>query len=532
MTVPPDANRNCPLPPQEVPVIPVQDAVEASRVLWHALCEGLEQRFSLFVFRGFIQPLMPVRLDDGLFTLAAPSPFHRDWVRDHYASVLEEETRQLVGARVRVSIVHDPRIVFHEAPQPTAERAAASFPDGRPQPDTAHLASAAEPNAEAQVPSPRPSAVAGRPAYRPLEASASVLRFPADRAQTSRTPPRSRLNPAYTFDDFVRGPTNEMAFAACRAVAEHPAEKYSPLFLFGGVGLGKTHLLHAIGNEALRLRPDLRVVYMSAEAWVNEYIHDIRNQRFDEFRRKYRAGCDILLLDDIQFLAGKDASQDEFFHTFNSLHENHRQIVVTSDRYPHEIEGLEERLKTRLQWGLIADVRPPELETRLAILQHKAARLGMVLSEDIQHFLAGQIQRSVRELEGALVRLNAFATLSGRILSLDEVKTQLAPMLGHKVGALHVERIMQVVSGYFDLRPSELKGKSRQRQVARARQIAMYLARQHTECSLPEIGRAFGGRDHTTVLTSVRKITGLRANDAGVQAVIGRLEKALLDPKP
>ena len=522
MTLPPDSQPKTPLPIADEPVpAAVQDEVEAAGLLWEALCEGLEKRFSLFVFRGFIRPLAPVRLDDGLFTLAAPSPFHRDWVRDHYAAVLEEETRALVGALVRVSVIHDARI-----PVPQAPVSAHDAPSG----GAADQAVARDQSSEISTRANHVPQGAAPGTNAPQTRSAPVLRFPGERARKPQPPARSRLNPAYTFEEFVSGPSNEMASAACRAVAEHPAEKYSPLFLFGGVGLGKTHLLHAIGNEALRLRPDLRVVYMSAEAWVNEYIQDIRNQRFDAFRKKYRAGCDILLLDDIQFLAGKDASQDEFFHTFNSLHENHRQIVVTSDRYPHEIEGLEERLKTRLQWGLIADVRPPELETRLAILQQKANRLGMPLSEDIQHYLASQIHRSVRELEGALVRLNAFATLSGRPLLLEDVKTQLAPMLGQKAGGLHFDRIMQVVSGYFDLRPSDLKGKSRQRQVARARQIAMYLARQHTESSLPEIGRAFGGRDHTTVLTSVRKITSLRKTDAGVQAVLGRLEKVLLTP--
>lgn len=505
MTLPSDPRKSLgaieSVPAGDPPELPSE--ADAAAYLWRALLKELERKMSVFVFRGFLEPLVPIRLDDGLLTLAAPSAFHRDWVRDHYVAVLEECARELVGTRVRLTVVHDERLA------PPSALARGEADDGAPDAGPAGAMDAPK-MAPAVLPFSRPKAPRPRG---PREPSAG----------------RGRLNPSYAFDSFVIGPSNRMAFAACQAVAEHPASKYSPLFLFGGVGLGKTHLLHAIGNAALEMHPGLRVVYMSAEEWVNEYIHEIRQQRFDEFRRRYRAGCDILLLDDIQFLAGKDASQDEFFHTFNSLYESHRQIVVTSDRYPHEIEGLEERLKTRLQWGLIADVQPPEMETRVAILQKKAEALGMPLAPDVQNYLASHIQRSVRELEGALVRLNAYASLTGEPLTLADVKEQLRPMLGKKGAGLTTERILQVVASYYDLKPGELKGQSRQRQVTRARQVAMFLARKHTGASLPEIGRSFGGRDHTTVLSSVRKIAGMNATDAGMQAVLTRLERVLLE---
>ena len=468
--------------------------VLSAEALVDAIRVELRREMSLFAFRGFFEPLVAVRLDDELLTLAAPSTFHRDWVRDHYVSQLEELASLTAGHRVKVTIIHDPRLELPEPPSPLAP-----------------------------------------PTRKPLAFKTPAFKTPAISKSNiaPSVPTKGRLAPEYTFDEFVIGPSNQMAFAAARAVAENPAEpgskgprqRYSPLFLFGGTGLGKTHLLHAIGNEAKRARPDLRVVTMSAEEWVNEYIHDIRNQRFDQFRKRYRGGCDLLLLDDVQFLAGKDASQDEFFHTFNSLYSAHRQIVVTADRYPHEIEGLEERLKTRLEWGLVADIQPPEIETRTAILQRKAVALEIDLGSDVIDYLAGEVRGSVRALEGALVRLSAFGQLTGCDIDLECARDQLKGVL-KKGGSLTLDAIVKTVSSYYDLRPSDLKGKSRRRQIARARQISMYLARRHLSLSLVELGRAFS-RDHTTVLASVRKIQDLVKTDAGIQAILTRLEKAL-----
>jgi chromosomal replication initiator protein len=475
---------------------------EAAATLLEGMLLELRSRVSLFVFRGHFEPLLPLRLDDELLTLVAPSAFHRDWLRDHYARELDEAASSAAGHDVRVTVIHDERLVPRE--QLEAARAAA-------------------PPAQGALTSPssaRAPAVAPAPAPRRLEAAPGVPRV------TRAEPVRGRLASGYTFDSFITGGSNHMAWSACHAVAEHPASRYSPLFLFGGTGLGKTHLLHAIGNAVLRTHPGLRVVYMSAEEWVNEYITEIRHRRFDEFRARYRNGCDVLLLDDIQFLAGKDSSQDEFFHTFNSLYAARRQIVVTSDRYPHEIEGLEERLKTRLQWGLIADVQPPDMETRVAILETKAESTGMDLDHDVACFLATRIVSSVRELEGALTRLHAWATLTGERITLDHAREQLRAVLGER-RALSLGAIIKAVAAYYDVRPADLSAKTRQRQITLARQVAMFLARKHLGHSLPELGRAFGGRDHTTVLASVRKIEALLAKDAGMQAVVSRLERAL-----
>jgi chromosomal replication initiator protein len=497
-------------------LIATQEAEAAAALLADTL-RNVRPRISLFVFRGFFEPLHPLRLDDALLTLVAPSDFHRDWLRDHYQDALDEAATAAAGRTVRVTVIHDPRLVPEgrlAAARETAallEREAGESTPPRPAPTFDPPTAAEAFTAPAAAALPEPST--------PFES-----RVVARRAR----PVRGTLHSRYTFDTYITGDSNRMAFAACEAVAEDPASRYSPLFLFGGTGLGKTHLLHAIGNAMLATHPGLRVVYMSAEEWVNEYITEIRHRRFDEFRARYRNGCDVLLLDDIQFLAGKDSSQDEFFHTFNSLYSSRRQIVVTSDRYPHEIEGLEERLKTRLEWGLIADVRPPDLETRFAILETKAETLGVHLEHDVLDLLATRISTSVRALEGALTRLHAWSTLTRETITVEHAREQLRAVLG-EARALTLDGVMKTVAAYYDVRVQDLVAKGRQRQIALARQVAMYLCRKHLGKSFPELGRAFGGRDHTTALSSVRKIEALLGKDAGMQAVIARLERALVE---
>jgi chromosomal replication initiator protein len=477
-------------PPQAL--APVASGTPEAAHLLSAVLERMAQRMSLFSFRGFVEPLRPRELrhlDDGGAELVvlAPSSFARDWARDHYGAELAAAATEAAGAPVRIVVEHDAAI-YHRA-----------------------------------VPTPSEAIVLPRPA-------APVVRFTPRVAPDKKRDVRpSRLSPKYAFESFVTGPSNRMAYAACTSVAEHPGARYSPLFLFGGTGLGKTHLLHAIGNEALARHPQLRVAYLTAEQWVNEYITDVHERRFEEFRRRYRDGVDLLLVDDIQFLANKTASQDEFFHTFNALYESHKQIVVTSDRYPHEIGGLEERLKTRLQWGLVADVQPPAIETRIAILQEKAHTLGCALPLDVAEHLATSITTSIRELEGALVRLSAFASLTREPIALEHAKEQLRPMLAARAAEITIPRVIEVVAAYYGLRPRDLTGPSRQRQVTRARQVAMYLVRLQLRRSLPEIGHSFGDRDHTTVLASVNKIDGLKASDAGVQAVLARLQASLFN---
>ena len=473
------------------------DSAPAARILAVVL-ERLSQRMSMFSFRGFVEPLRPVSLgpdDDGgaRLVLSAPTQFLRDWANDHYLEELAREAAAALGAPVGVRIV-----VAQATPGP---QAAAPGPPGEP-----------------LIGAPAPTAA---PYEAPAPPPATVVPFRGARERSNR------LSPRYTFESFVTGPSNRMAYAACTAVAEHPGARFTPLFLFGGTGLGKTHLLQAIGNEALAQHPQLRVAYLSAEQWVNEYIAEIQARRFDDFRRRYREGCDLLLIDDIQFLAGKNASQDEFFHTFNALYEAHKQIVVTSDRYPHEIAGLEDRLKTRLQWGLVADVQPPEIETRIAILEQKAHGIGCALPVDVAEYLATTVISSVRELEGALVRLSAFAQITREPITLAGAREQLRPMLALKSAEVPVSRVIDVVATYHGLRAKDLMGPSRQRQVTRARHVAMFLVRHHLSRSLPEIGRAFGDRDHTTVLASVNKIALLRESDVGIQAVLTRLSQSL-----
>ena len=357
-----------------------------------------------------------------------------------------------------------------------------------------------------------------------------MLSLPAPRPRrSSELPPTRgrRLDPRYTFDSFVPGVGNQMAFSAAWSVAERPGARYSPLFLFGPTGLGKTHLLHAIGHEILTRHQHLRVASMSAEQWVNDFIQGAHEKRFDAFRRRFRDDIDVLLIDDIQFLAGKSQSQDEFFHTFNALYEAHKQIVVTSDRYPHEIAGLEDRLKTRFSWGLVADVRPPDADTRRAILVKKASDLGFAVPNDVADFVASSITTSVRALEGALMRLCAWSQLTREPLTLKDAREQLQAML--QAGAqspVSAARIIDLVAAYHGMRSKDLTGPSRQRQVTRARQIAVWLCRHHLQMSFPELGRAFD-RDHTTALASVQKIEALLQTDTSIKAIVARLEQSI-----
>ncbi len=452
---------------------------------------SLKRRLSLFVWQGFFESLSFVSLHHNTLTISAPSTFHKDWVRNHYFAELQDAVTRIYGRSLNIEIV--------EGMEPQAPMMA---PEPYLPPPVATLSETISP-----LKASNPTGVSHAPV-----AMESIA-----------------LNPANTFETFVVGPSNQMGSSACLAVAEHPGAQYSPLFLFGPAGIGKTHLVHAIGLQALANNPNTKILYMTAEQWVNAYILAIREKRFDAFRKKFRSDCDILLIDDIQFLAGKDASQDEFFHTFNSLHQAHKQIVVTSDKYPHEIQGLEERLQTRLSWGLIADIRPPEYETRKAILQQKAQRCGINLPEDVAQYLATNITSSVRELEGSLLRLSAFSKVSKHGISLAGAKDYLSPVLKRNIGALTPDRICDHVAAYYDLKPVELKGQSRQRQVALARQVAMALCRNMMAFSMPEIGRFFGNRDHTTVLSSLRKIDDLRETDISIQTVLSKLEKSLVE---
>lgn len=339
------------------------------------------------------------------------------------------------------------------------------------------------------------------------------------------TEQRAQLNPKYTFDTFVIGNSNRFAHAACLAVAEAPAQAYNPLFIYGGVGLGKTHLMHAIGHYILNQTPNAKVVYVSSEKFTNELINSIRDDKNNEFRNKYR-NVDILLIDDIQFIAGKESTQEEFFHTFNALHEANKQIVISSDRPPKEIPTLEDRLRSRFEWGLISDIQPPDLETRIAILKKKAKVENIEVPDDVMNYIATKIQSNIRELEGALIRIVAYSSLTNKEITLDLAEEALKDIFStNKPRKITVDLIKEVVSKDFNVKVEDFNSKKRTRSIAYPRQIAMYLTRELTDLSLPKIGEEFGGRDHTTVIHAYDKISKEMATDEDLKNRIDALIK-------
>lgn len=326
---------------------------------------------------------------------------------------------------------------------------------------------------------------------------------------------KAHLNPDFTFETFVEGKSNQLARAASMQIGQNPGTAYNPLFIYGGVGLGKTHLMHAVGNIILSSNPTARVVYLHSERFVAEMIKALQHNKIDDFKKNYRS-VNALLIDDVQFFAGKERSQEEFFHTFNALFDSRQQIILTSDRFPKEVVGLEERLKSRFGWGLTVSIEPPDLETSVAILHCKATQWGVELPDDVAFFVGRRIRSNIRELEGALRRLVANAEFTGKAINLEFAKHALRDMLAAQDKQVSIENIQKTVAEYFKLRTSDMLSPKRSRSLARPRQIAMTLAKELTKHSLPEIGNAFGGRDHTTVLHATRKIKSLRESDAGV----------------
>jgi len=333
------------------------------------------------------------------------------------------------------------------------------------------------------------------------------------------------LSPRYSFDTFIVGASNQFAHAACRAVAEAPSRSYNPLFLYGGVGLGKTHLMHAIGHYVLTQSPGLKLTYISAERFMNEVVNAIRYDRIMEFRERYR-GVDVLLVDDVQFIVGKERTQTEFFHTFNALHDAQKQIVLSSDCPPHQISELEERLRSRFEWGLIADIQPPDLETKIAILKRKADAEGVPLPDDVALYIAGRIKSNIRELEGSLIRLLAYASLTGRDVSMSLVQEVLRDVLKHEDRAVTIDMIQKFVAEYYQMKLVDIKSKNNSKSIALPRQVAMYLCKALTAASLPEIGKSFGGKHHSTVIHSIRKVEELRKKDTVFHNLINTLTES------
>ena len=354
-----------------------------------------------------------------------------------------------------------------------------------------------------------------------FEIDREPARAPAP-ARELPVPPSNGLSPRYTFESFVIGNSNQFAQAASQAVAELPSKAYNPLFIYGGVGLGKTHLLHAVGHEIARLYPSLRLLYLSTERFTNDLINAIRYDRTAEFRARYRT-IDLLLIDDIQFISGKERTQEEFFHTFNDLYESRKQIIVSSDCSPKDIPEIEERLRSRFEWGLIADIQPPDFETRVAILKKKAALERVRLADDVAYLIASRVKSNIRELEGSLTRMIAFCALTGREMSTDLAQEVLSDLWGEEEKVITIDQIQRKVSDFFGVKLSDFKAKNRTKAVAFPRQIAMYLARQLTHASLAEVGRAFGGKDHTTVLHAVDKIQTLLQDDPKLRKTVDGL---------
>lgn len=344
------------------------------------------------------------------------------------------------------------------------------------------------------------------------------------------TQPKARrgiqLNPKYTFRSFVVGAGNQFAHAACMAVAEQPGQTYNPLFIYGGVGLGKTHLLNAIGNHVAE-KSDLRIAYLTTEQFTNEVINSIRYDKMMDLRKRYRH-IDMLMIDDIQFLVGKERTQEEFFHTFNALYEGHKQIVLSSDRFPKDMPDIEERLRSRFEWGLIADLQPPDVETRIAILRKKSEDEGVTLPEDVIQFLSTTMKSNVRELEGSLVRLGAYASLTGQVITLDLARSVLRDVIGDKKKIVAMDDIQEAVCTQFHVKMAELKSRRRSKTLVHPRQIAMYLCRELTDASYPEIGRQFGGKDHTTIIHACRQVAKAKETDTMLQTTIETLKEQIL----
>jgi chromosomal replication initiator protein len=443
-------------------------------------------------------------LTDGVLSLRARDEFVRQWVDDYFLPTLTERLREKTGLSIQVRWSIDGAL-----DRPVADRPA-SFAPVRPRSLTVRPPPGGS-GEEATVTS-------GSGVHQILLESPRVVAL---------GPPVEGLNPKYTFANFVVGPSNQLAHAASMAAAGVGGRRHNPLFICGGTGLGKTHLVHGIAHRVREERPGARIVYISAERFVNEFVQALTDQRMHEFRARFREKCDLLLVDDIHFLAGKTQTQEEFFHAFNALHQASKQIVVTSDKYPQQLDKMEERLVSRFQWGLVADVQAPELETRVAIVHKKAQLEHIELADEVCLFIAQSVRSNVRELEGTLIRLAAKASLLGKPIDIAFARTEIAATTSARPNEASVEDIQRVVCHHFKLRSTDLLSKDRHKSIAFARHVAMYLCKQRLKCSFPELGRAFGNRDHTTVISAVRKVEQLRTSDPEVRAHLEALERKL-----
>lgn len=441
--------------------------------LWESALNEIKQEISDESFELWFRPLKPISLEENILTLQCPNKFFSDWLKTNYAEKIETLFSEKMSRLIKLNYLVAEIITQEEG-----------FPE--------------EKEIKSQPVSPN--------------------------EKNNILPPGDEFDPRYTFENFIVGSNNRFAQAAAFRVANEPGKAFNPLFIYGGVGLGKTHLLHAIGHQARQLSPNMKIVYVTSEKFINEFIDSLRYERIKDFRNKYR-GPDGLLIDDIQFLIGKQRSEEEFFYTFNALYDSRRQIVVTSDRPPQEIPALQERLISRFEWGVVADIKPPDLETRIAILRKRAGREKLYIPDDVIAFIAEQIQANIRQLEGALIRVVAYASLLNTEVTIDQAKEVLRDIITKKevTQMITIEKIQKVVAKHFHLNPKDMISKKRTDAIALPRQVAMYLTRNLTEYSTTDVGEAFGGRDHTTVLHACEKIETKVSSDPYFLAFINKI---------
>jgi len=440
---------------------------------WKEALEYIQGKVPKQVYDTWFTPIHLERIEDAEAQLGVPNKFFGDWLNQHYGSLLSEAVSAARGG-IETAITF---VTSQKQETRQNENSGSSMATVR-----------------------------------------------------QNTGPRSKrgiqLNPKYTFKNFVVGAGNQFAHAACMAVAEQPAKAYNPLFIYGDTGLGKTHLLNAIGNYVAE-RSDLRIAYLTTEQFTNEVINSIRYDKMMDLRKRYRH-IDMLMIDDIQFLAGKERTQEEFFHTFNALYEAHKQLVLSSDRFPKDMPDIEERLRSRFEWGLIADLQPPDVETRIAILRKKSEDEGVTLPEDVIQFLATTMKSNIRELEGSLVRLGAYASLTGQTITLEMAKSVLRDLIGSKKKIVSMDDIQETVGARFHVKIADLKSRRRSKTLVHPRQIAMYLCRELTDSSYPEIGRQFGGKDHTTIIHACKQIIKAKDSDSALSATLESLKEQIL----
>jgi chromosomal replication initiator protein len=440
--------------------------------LWEEALQYIQGRVPKQVYDTWFMPVHLDRIENSTAHIGVPNKFFGEWLDTHYASLLAEAVSTARGGG-------DTTVAFT-----VREKASVQ---------------------QNEIVSPSATQRSGN---------------------QSKSRRGIQLNPKYTFKNFVVGAGNQFAHAACMAVAEQPGQTYNPLFIYGGVGLGKTHLLNAIGNHVAE-KSDLRIAYLTTEQFTNEVINSIRYDKMMDLRKRYRH-IDMLMIDDIQFLMGKERTQEEFFHTFNALYEGHKQIVLSSDRFPKDMPDIEERLRSRFEWGLIADLQPPDVETRIAILRKKSEDEGVKLPEDVIQFLSITMKSNIRELEGSLVRLGAYASLTGQVITLELAKNLLRDVIGDKKKIVAMDDIQEAVCSQFHVKLTELKSRRRSKTLVHPRQIAMYLCRELTDASYPEIGRQFGGKDHTTIIHACRQVAKAKETDSTLQTTLETLKEQIL----